>query len=139
MAGVNHLAVWVAGIVHFLLGAAWYMTLGKVWMAGIGKTEAQLVAENGGSPAPYIIGIIAALAVAYGLAWLLPKLEAQSVAAGAKAGIILALAFIGSTMAMNYGFEQRPLSLWLINAGYMVVGMAIMGGIIGGWKKRAAG
>ena len=138
MGSINHIAVWVAGIVHFLLGAAWYMTLGKVWMAGIGKTEAQLVAENGGSPAPYIIGIIAALAVAYGLAWLLPKLEAQSVAAGAKAGIILALAFIGSTMAMNYGFEVRPLSLWLINAGYMTVGMAVMGGIIGGWKKRNA-
>ena len=138
MGSNNHIAVWVAGIVHFLLGAAWYMTLGKVWMAGIGKTEAQLVAENGGSPAPYIIGIIAALAVAYGLAWLLPKLEAQSVAAGAKAGIILALAFIGSTMAMNYGFEVRPLSLWLINAGYMTIGMAVMGGIIGGWKKRRA-
>jgi len=136
MGSIHHIAVWVAGIVHFMLGAAWYITLGKPWMAGIGKTEAQLMAENGGSPAPYIIGFIAALAVAYGLAWLLPKLEAQSVVAGAKAGIILALAFIGSTMAMNYGFEQRPLSLWLINAGYMIVGMAVMGGIIGGWKRR---
>ena len=138
MGGINHLAVWVAGIVHFMLGAAWYTALGKAWMAGIGKTQALLTAENGGSPAPYIISIVAALAVAYGLAWLLPRLGAQSLAAGARAGVVLALVFIGSTMAMNYGFEQRPLSLWLINAGYMVVGMAVMGGIIGGWKQRGA-
>jgi hypothetical protein len=119
-----------------MLGAAWYTALATPWTAGIGKTEGQLVAENAGSPAPYIIGIVAALAVAYAIAWLLPKLGAQSVGSGAKAGIILALALIGSTMAMNYGFEARPLALWLINAGYMTIGMAVMGGIIGGWKKR---
>ena len=56
---------------------------------------------------------------------------------GAKAGATLALALIGSTLAMNYGFEARPLSLWLINAGYMVVGMTIMGAIIGHWRKQA--
>jgi hypothetical protein len=38
---------------------------------------------------------------------------------------------------MNYGFEARPLSLWLINAGYMVVGMTLMGAIVGGWRKKA--
>ena len=136
MAGINHIAVWVAGLVHFMLGAAWYTMFSKMWMAGIGKTETQLTAENAGSPAPYIIGIVAALVVAYAIAWLLPKLDAQSVVAGAKTGIVLALAFIGSTLAMNYGFELRPLSLLLINAGYMTVGMAVMGGIVGGWRKR---
>jgi hypothetical protein len=138
MGSINHIAVWVAGILHFVLGAAWYSTLSQAWLAGIGKTQAQLTSENGGSPAPYIIGLAAAVVVAYGLAWLLPRLDARSAAAGAKAGIVLALVFIGSTMAMNYGFEQRPLTLWLINAGYMTVGMAIMGAIVGGWKKRGA-
>ena len=138
MGTINHVAVWIAGIAHFMLGAAWYTMLGKSWMTGIGKTEAQLMAEHGDSPLPYIIAIVAALVVAYAIAWLLPKLGAQTAASGAKAGIVLALAFIGSTLAMNYGFEMRPVSLWLINAGYMTVGMAVMGGIIGGWKKRAA-
>ena len=50
---------------------------------------------------------------------------------------LLALALIGSTLAQNYGFEARPLSLWLINAGYMIVGMAIMGAIVGHWRKAA--
>ena len=60
-----------------------------------------------------------------------------SAGSGARMGATLALALIASTLAMNYGFEARPLALWLINAGYMVVGMTIMGAIIGHWRKKA--
>jgi hypothetical protein len=137
MNAINHVAVWIAGIVQFLLGAGWYTLLGQAWMAGIGKTEAQLTAEHGHSPLPYVIALGAALVVAYAIAWLLPKLGPPSTGSGAKAGAMLALALIGSTLAMNYGFEARPLSLWLINAGYMVVGMTIMGAIVGQWRKKA--
>jgi hypothetical protein len=137
MSGVNHLAAWIAGIVHFALGAFWYGMLGGAWLAGIGKSESQIKAEYGGSPMPYVTAAVAALVVAYTLAWLLPRLGARSAAMGAVHGFALALALIGSTMAMNYGFEMRPLSLWLINTGYLAIGMAIMGGIIGGWKQKA--
>jgi hypothetical protein len=137
MNGINHLAVWVAGSVQFLLGAGWYTLLGPAWMAGIGKTEAQLMAEHGHSPMPYIIALGAALVVAYAIAWFLPRLGALSGGGGARTGATLALALIGSTLATNYGFEARSLSLWLINTGYMVIGMAVMGAIIGQWTKKA--
>ena len=38
MSGINHLAVWVAGIAQWLLGARWYTLLGNEWLAGVGKT-----------------------------------------------------------------------------------------------------
>ena len=106
-------------------------------MAGIGTTTEQLLAEHGNSPLPYIIALVAALVVAYTLAWRLPRLGSQSAARGAKTGADLARALIGTTDAQAYGFESRPVSLWLINAGYMIVGMALMGAIVGHWKKRA--
>ena len=137
MNAMNHVAVWVAGIVQFLLGAAWYTLLGQAWMAGIGKTREQLTAEIGHSPLPYAIALGAALVIAYTLAWLLPKVGSQSAGSGAKTGAALALALIGSTLATNYGFEARPVSLWLINAGYAVVGMTLMGAIVGHWKRKA--
>jgi len=137
MNAVNHVAVWAAGIAQFILGAGWYTLLGPAWMAGIGKTKDQLMTEHGNSPLPYIIALVAALVVAYTLAWLLPKLGAQSAASGAKTGALLGLALIGTTFAQAYGFEARPLSLWLINAGYMIVGMAVMGAIVGHWRKGA--
>jgi uncharacterized protein YacL len=137
MVRINHVAVWVAGIAHFMLGAIWYTTLGPAWMAAIAKTETQLRAEQPNVAIPMIIAVIVAIVIAYTLAWLLPRLEAQSVAGGATAGVMLAITLIASTLAMNYGFEVRSISLWLINSGYMIVGMALMGAIIGGWRKKA--
>ena len=137
MRGINHVAVWSAGLAHFLLGAGWYTFLGQAWLSGIGKTEEQLVAEHGPSPLPYVVALGTSLVIAYALGWLLPRLGATSAGRGAGTAAALALALIASTLAMNYGFEARPLSLWLINAGYMVLGMAIMGAIIGHWRKTA--
>jgi len=137
MGAVNHVAVWVAGIVHFIIGAGWYTLFGSAWLAAIGKTEAQVKADQPNMAIPMIIAVVVAIVIAYTLAWLLPKLGAQSAAAGARTGAVLALALIATTMAMNYGFEARSISLWLINSGYMVVGMAVMGAIVGGWKRKA--
>ena len=137
MSKINHVAVWMAGIVQFMLGAGWYTLLGRAWMAGIGKDEVQLAAEIGHSPLPYIISLATGLVIAYTLAWLLPKVGAASAASGAKTGALLGLVLIGGTLAQDYAFEARPLSLWLINAGYMIVGMAIMGAIVGHWRKAA--
>ena len=66
----------------------------------------------------------------------MPRLGAQTAASGVKTGVALALALIASTLAVNCAFESRPLSFWLINAGYMTIGMAIMGAIVGAWKKK---
>jgi hypothetical protein len=93
--------------------------------------------EQPNSAIPMAIGFAVAVIIAYVIAWLLPKLDARSAGSGAAAGAILSLALIATTLAMNYAFEARPLSLWLINAGYMVVGVTLMGAIIGGWRKKA--
>ena len=136
MGAVNHVAVWVAAVIHFIIGACWYTVLGATWIAAVGKTEAQIKAEQPNMAIPLVIAAVVAVIIAYTLAWLLPKLGVQSAAAGAKTGAVLALALIATTIAMNYGFEARSITLWLINSGYMVVGMAVMGAIIGGWKKK---
>jgi len=137
MNGINHIAVWVAGIVHFMLGAGWYTVFSRAWLAGIGRTEAQLMAEQPNEMMHLLIAVVVAVVIAYAIAVLLPTLGAQTAIAGARTGGALALALIATTLAMNYAFEVRPLTLWLINAGYMVVGMAITGAIIGGWRKKA--
>jgi hypothetical protein len=52
-------------------------------------------------------------------------------------GAAVAAGFIAANLALNYGFEWRSVTLWLINGAYAVVGLAIAGAIIGGWKRRA--
>jgi hypothetical protein len=136
MGGVRHLPVWVAAIVFFVLGAVWYSLFAGAWLAGIGKTMEQLAAETGGSPLPYAVGFAAILLMCYTLAWLIARLAAESFVAGMRTGLTVGLGFIGALLALNYGFEWRTPVLWAINVGYAVLGLAIAGAVIGGWRRR---
>ena len=133
----RHLAAWIAAIVFFVLGAIWYSVLSAQWLAAIGKTTEQMALEQAGSPIPFVIGFVAILVMCYALAWLIERLQANSLAGGMGLGAAVALGFIAANLALNYGFERRSVVLWVINAVYAVVGLSIAGAIIGGWKRRA--
>ena len=137
MSGARHVAVWIASIVFFVLGAIWYSVMAAPWMAAIGKTMDELTREQGASPLPYIVGFAAILVMCYTLAWLMHRLQAATLAAGLRLGAIVAIGFIAATLALNYGFEARSVTLWLINSAYVIVGLALAGAIIGGWKRAA--
>ena len=100
------------------------------------STMEQMAAEHAGSPLPFVIGFVAILVMCYTLAWLIDRLQATTFAGGMGLGAAIAVGFISANLALNYGFEWRGVSLWLINAIYVVVGLAVAGAIIGGWKRR---
>jgi len=133
----RHLAVWIASIVFFVLGAIWYSLMAAPWVAAIGKTMEQLTREHGASPLPYVVAFVAILVMCYTLAWLMHRLHAATLFDGLRLGAIVAIGFIAATLALNYGFEARSVTLWLINSVYLVVGLALSGAIIGGWKRAA--
>lgn len=137
MSAGRHLAVWIASIVFFVLGAIWYSVMAAPWVTAIGKTAEQIAREQAGSPLPYVVGFVAILVMCYTLAWLMQRLHAATLVAGLRLGAIVALGFIAATLALNYGFEARSITLWLINSVYVVVGLALAGAIIGGWKRAA--
>ena len=137
MSGARHVAIWIASIVFFVLGAIWYSVMAAPWMAAIGKTMDELTREQGASPLPYMVGFAAILVMCYTLAWLMHRLQTVTLAAGLRLGAIIAIGFIAATLALNYGFEARSVTLWLINSAYVIVGLALAGAIIGGWKRAA--
>ena len=134
---INHWAVIVAAVVFFAIGAAWYTALRDPWLAGIGKTLEQISREQGGSPLPFVIGFLAVLVMCYTLAWILHKFMTPSAGSGALTGAVVAFGIVGAALALNYGFEARGVTLWLINAGYVMIGLVISGAIIGAWRKQA--
>jgi hypothetical protein len=96
----------------------------------------QLGAEQGGSPLPYVIGFVAILVMCYSLSWLIERLQATTFAGGMRLGAAVAAGFVAANLALNYGFESRPVTLWLINGAYAIIGLTLAGAIIGGWKRR---
>jgi uncharacterized protein DUF1761 len=141
MRKVNWTAVIVAAVAHFVLGAVWFTVLKGPYMAGIGKTEEQMMQQVGGGPViyPYIVALICNIVIARVLAQVI---MATSTSPTTMHGMRVAFyawgGFVATTFLTAYVFELRPVSLWLITAGYPLIGMLIMGGILGAWQKKAA-
>ena len=130
---VNYLAVIVAAIVPMALGAVWYspVLFSNAWLAAIGKTADEISAQANQVQA-FSIAIAASLISAYVLAVLAALSSASSVLDGIILGL-WAVVFIATASATWGVFEARPLRLWLINNGYYLVALPIMGAIIAVW------
>lgn len=126
---VAPLAVLVASLAGFVLGGLWYGPLfGKAWMAEHGFTEASL--KEGFSPARmYGTAFVAGAIGAYALAWLLGP--DAGLVTGATRGLVLGAAFVATSFATSYAFEQKTVTLLLINAGYHTTQFAVMGAVLG--------
>ena len=136
MPPLSHVSVAAAAVAYFAIGAIWYTVFAQPWVTGIGKSMEQLAREHAGSPMPYVIGFLAILGLAYTLAWLMRGAGVATLAGGARLGAIVGLGIAAMQLALNYAFEARSVTLWLINGGYAVVGLAVAGAIIGSWHRR---
>lgn len=133
----NYLAILVAAVANFLFEAAWYSYFMQPWLDGIGRTRAFLMSAAGYNPAiQYGTAIIAAAVLATALSCVTQLTGPQTALRGIKVAVLLWLGFVLTTWSTEYVFEVRPLSLWGINVGFWLFGMALMGAIVGGWKKK---
>lgn len=132
----NYAAVIVAGIAYWVLGAVWYTGLfGKQWMALENISPQQ--------PGPHMaftftVSFLLDLVMAFVLAQLCTWRSANTAAHGASLGVLMWIGFVAPMMYTNYIYEMRPNALFLINAGYVLVGFCLMGAILGAWSKKAA-
>ncbi len=131
MPAVNWLAVIVAAIAMFGLGAVWYSPalFVKQWAKAAGLEIDY--AKRGNMAA--ILGISFALTVimAANLAFFTAPLDlGGTIAAAVAAG----LGWATLSLWIISLFERRPLSYVFINGGYLTVGFILMGLILGLWK-----
>jgi hypothetical protein len=131
---INFLAVGVATLVVFFVRFLWYMVIfQKPWQEEIGmKTKGKSSAKADQTPnlLPLLIGsFILEAIMAINLAAFIGKDAAWDF--GLFAGLAAGLGWVALAFGVNYMFEGRSFKLWLINAGYNIVALAIMGLIIG--------
>jgi hypothetical protein len=133
----NYVAVFVAALAYWLLGALWFAVLfSKPWMALEHVTPEQ---ASGVNPiAPYIISFILNLVIAFVLAQLCAWRNANTAARGAALGILIWIGFVGPITYTTYMYEMRPKQLFAINEFYPLVGLCLMGAILGAWTRKTA-
>ncbi|MFY0633474.1 MAG: DUF1761 domain-containing protein [Vannielia sp.] len=129
---MGFIAVLVAAIAGFAVGAAWYMTLSKPWLAA-----AEIPCDESGkpvaefSPMPFVISGIAMLLVAGMLRHILVMAGIEGVGKSALVGLGIGLFMITPWVAMNYAYANRKRELTLLDGGYSVLGPTVIGLVLG--------
>lgn len=134
LGSLNWLAILVAGVAYFVLGALWYSKILFVnpWIRYTGVNMNDPNAKKGVARI-MITSVILMIVAAIGVAILEKLMGIINAMAGAKLGLIVGVCFSMTGMSISYLYEKRPLGLHLINAGYNIVGCIIAAVILSVW------
>lgn len=125
---VNWLAIAIAAVISMAIGAIWYNVFGKQWMAAIGKTRDQLMADW----TPFAWGFAVQLVMAYFIALVTPALFGTTdVWNGILAGVCMWLGFGLTAMILNHRYQNMPWRLTAIDGGYLLLVLVSHGLVIG--------
>jgi len=134
MYAMNLWAVLVSAVLAFGIGSIWYGPLfGKAWQKEVGLSDEKI--QSGNMIKIFGISFILTLIMAFGMAFLFHKVEDAKVTwlVGLTHGLYIGVAFVVTSMGVNYQYEGKSLKLWAINSGYQVLFLMLMGAILGAW------
>jgi hypothetical protein len=127
---MNDFALWpvLAGTAAFFaVGALWYGVLfPKAWQKAAGLSDGQL--RRGNMGVIFVLTFAFEMLVAMVLWHLLartdpPAFVVMMMVVGFAVGVMI------PAIGINYLYLRKPLTLFLIDAGHFIVGMAAMGGV----------
>jgi hypothetical protein len=131
---VSFLAVLIATVIQWLLGALWYGYVFKTrWMVLVGIT-----ADDKPKNAWFgmITSFIANLILSFVLAHIISWADGRSFPDGVWLGSLCWLGFMAPPMFTQHIFERRPAKLFAINAAYWLLAMMIAGGVLANLNVR---
>ncbi len=131
MDDISLVGIIIAALAFFLLGGVWYTVLfGKLWRAEVGISEEE-AAGMSPNPVMFVWSVLVALIIAVTLAKLI---GASSVEYGLKIGLGVGAGIGAAILAQNYVYESKSVRFFAINAGYVIIGLTLMGAIIGAFQ-----
>lgn len=129
---VDWIAVLIAAAAGYAIGAAWYMTLSKPWMAAAGLTEEMINGESGKpSPMPFVIAAIANIVMAMMLFGILEHVGDPTPWRGMLSALFIWIGFVATTLSVNHAYQLKPLRLTLIDGGHWLFNLLAQGAILG--------
>ncbi|WP_284616788.1 DUF1761 domain-containing protein [Aquabacterium humicola] len=129
---LNPLAIAAAAALSFLIGGVWYSPIlfAKRWQRESGLSDDQL--KNANMAKIFGLAFLCSLVMAANLAAFLGA--KATVGFGLAAGAATGIGWVAMCFAINDLFERRSGTLWLINSGYHVLSLTLMGGLLAWWK-----
>lgn len=134
---VNWLAVLVAALAYFLLGAIWYSKalFAPKWAALVGIDMANPDPNMKKGLATMMLGsfvLIAITCIALGI--LVVRMDLFILSSGIKLGALTGLCFATTAVSISFIYEKRPTALYFIDCGYHVAGHLAAAIILVMWR-----
>lgn len=133
IAGVNVLAVIIAAVAIYAVGALIYGVLvsPEAWMAGAGITKEQMNAV-GMTRLPY--SPVMPLMTALGLAVLFKWAGVSGLGNGIKWALLVAFASAVPALLYGWVYGVGPIEHTLLDIAHLVIGHSVAGAILASWK-----
>lgn len=137
MPPINWLSILIATLIPMLLGFVYYhkALFGKAWMASLGMTEEDI--QKGNMGMIFGVSLVCAFLIAFFVVFNVNgpgqegvNREFDTFKHGMGHGLILSILFVVPIMITNGLFERKKWKNLLINAGYWILCLMIMGGIL---------
>jgi hypothetical protein len=129
----NFLAILVSAVFIWLLGALWYSSVlfAKPWSAIIGR-------PMGDKPKGLVKGMVSSLIGDLLLSLVLDHFviwsHADNFGHGAFIGLLSWVGFVVSPLYPQSVYEGRPFQYFAINAGYWLISLVVVGGLLAVWR-----
>ena len=132
---VNYLAVLVAALAAFVLGALWYSPalFARQWVAAHGYTPEQVAAMRQGTAGKYAVSFLCFLVMAWVMAVLIDRMGILSALGGVKLGGILWLGFAAALGLNAHVYSNKRFAAFAIDAAYQLIFLVVMGVILAVW------
>lgn len=131
LAEVNFILVILATVVSFSIGALWYSPIlfSKPWQKDVGLEGKDIKGSEMGfgmlASAILIFIMVVGLSLLNQMAGGTPELID-----GFGRGLMVGIFFVATSYGINIAYQLKPVRLWLIDAGYQVLFLAVSGAIL---------
>ncbi len=126
-----HWATVVAGTAaYFVLGAIWYGLFAGPWVRALGSTREEIREDD--VRWIYLVQLLSTFVLVLLSSWVLHDLfHVDAIGEGVVGGLVLGvIASLASSGDFLYESRRRSVPLYLINSGYRVLGLTVLGVIV---------
>jgi hypothetical protein len=137
---VNWMAVIVAAIVYMAIGFVWYSDalFGKQYRKLMGVKDSEMKPGSDFMVKMIVLGLLSASVMAYVLTYSMVFAGSYMGLSGAMLGAMTGfwnwLGYQVIIFINGYLYERKSITLTVINAGYMLLVLVVMGIIISVWR-----
>lgn len=134
--GINYLAVLVAALAAYAVGAVWYSPagFGKQWRKMMHLSVEDMQKMPLTAAQAMMLGFLFTLLLSYVFAHFAALVGVKDVASALTLGFWSWLGFGATTLAHSWLYEGKSLKLFLFNSAHLLVALLAMSLVFGLWR-----